>query len=93
MKKNTSKKKHSSWQTLLLVAVVLLAGTLMLMRAQTGIEQSLIRLKKDFQIDQDLAQHKEEHVRVYEGVLQNASIPEARPLDQTSWIQLIQEKS
>jgi hypothetical protein len=63
---------------------------ILVFRIQGGLEKSLERLKKEYEIDMILSRHKEEHLKAYQELLGQGKVPETKPLATNEWIQMVQ---
>ena len=79
-------KPYLSWISLGLCWILAIA----LLGGQAGLKNQLEELKKEYVINLDLSHHKEEHLRVYQGVFRRGKLPPAKPLPPNEWIHLTQ---
>ena len=93
MKSRLPKVRSSSWKILLAVGLIYAVLGLVLKGFQGSVDDYLENVKQEFEVDRDLAHRRDEHLQVYQQVLDRAAFPSANPISQTVFMQIIQEKS
>lgn len=83
-------ERFSDRRSLVLAVSLSLAAALILFRWNASLTRSADELKAEYQIDSDLARHKNEHLEAYQAVLASGKLPQAKPLSPNAWIQNVQ---